>query len=119
MKEKQMTTTNTQKPAATKATPKAKAAAKATTPKAPVEKKMFTVTGRSGQAVFRQFAATMTHAIDVADPKATKPLAKAGQIWAFYANAEKAEAAAGKLRAKGFDVLVTADVKVAAKAVAA
>jgi hypothetical protein len=109
----------TRKPAAVKATPAKAAPAKATTPKTPVEKKTFTATGRSGQAVYRQFAATMTHAIDVADPKSTKPLAKAGQIWAFYSNAEKAKVAADKLIAKGFDVKIVTDVKVAAKAVAA
>jgi hypothetical protein len=104
-----------------KATTPAKAAAKATTktPKAPVEKKTYTATGRSGQAVYRQFAGEMKFAIDVADPKATKPLARAGQIWQMYATEAQAVTAAGKLTAKGYDVVVTSDVKVTAKVVAA
>ena len=43
----------------------------------------------------------MTHAIDVADPSATKPCPKQGQVWQFYTSQEKAQAAADKLTTKG------------------
>lgn len=85
----------------------AKAPAKKAPAKAPATKRMYTATGRSGQAVHRMFAFEAKFAIDVADPKATKPLPKAGQIWQMYATKEQAETAAGKLRAKGYDVVVT------------
>jgi hypothetical protein len=100
-------------PAKAKATPAAKAAKATKAAKPPVEKKLYTATARSGQAVHRMFSFTAAWAIDVADPKATKPLPKAGQIWQMYATKEQAETAAAKLVAKGYDVKI-----VTAKAVA-
>jgi hypothetical protein len=100
-----------------KATPAKKAPAKApakrvsakATTKAPAPaKQMFTAVGRSSQAVFRQFSFDAKFTVDVSDPKAVKPLPKAGQIWAFFATKEKAEAAATRLRGKGYNVLVVA-----------
>jgi len=103
---KQMAAAKQSHPAGKAAPAKAKAKAdKATKP--PAEKKLYTATGRSGQAVYRQFAFDAKFAIDVADPKATKALPKGGQIWAFFATEDKAKAAAAKLVAKGYDVKVT------------
>jgi hypothetical protein len=95
------------KPAATKPVTKKAPAAKAKAAKPAVEKKMYTAQGRSGQRVYRQFAATMTHAVNVAGPKSQKPLALKGHIWQFFVNEEKAKAAAERLIARGYDVVVT------------
>jgi hypothetical protein len=98
---------------ATKAAPAKKApAAKATTEKPSVAKKMWTATGRSGQAVHRMFAGEIVAALDVADPKSEKVLPRGGQIWNFYTDAAKAQAAADRLNGKGYDAVVTTDVKI-------
>src|SRR5262245_9493644 len=109
--------TRREQAASRKAHPAGKAVAKAAPAKAKpaakpaekpaAEKRVYTATGRSGQAVYRSFSTEVTHAIDVADPKASKPLPKAGQIWQMYATKEKAEAAAAKLTAAAYDVVVT------------
>ncbi len=72
------------KPAATNPVAKKAPAAKAKAEKPAAEKKTYSAQGRSGQRVYGQFAATMTHAIDVADPKSEKVLPRTGQIWQFF-----------------------------------
>jgi hypothetical protein len=58
------------------------------------------------------FAGEIVAALDVADPKSEKVLPRGGQIWNFYSSVEKAQAAAERLTAKGYDAVVTTDVKV-------
>jgi hypothetical protein len=106
------------KPAATKPVAKKAPAAMAKAEKPAVEKKMFTATARSGQAVHRLCAFDAKYAIDVADKSSTKPLALAGQVWQLFATEEKAQAAAERLRSRGYDVVITTATPVAKAAVA-
>lgn len=83
-------------------------AKKATTPAPAAEKKFYGAVGRSGQAVRRQFAQAITHAVDVADPKDGKTEhARTGQVWSFFTSEERATAWAAKKIAEGYDAVVT------------
>src|ERR1700738_232861 len=86
-----------QPPAAKKTTRTRKVPApKATAPKPaekPAEKETtytYVVRGRGGIENRRTFSSPRTVAIDVADPNATRPQAKAGLITRLYASEEKA-----------------------------
>jgi hypothetical protein len=84
---KMSTTTETARATETKAPAKTTRAAKAVaTEKAgakAAEKLAFKAQGRGGKVNVRTFTATMTHAVDVADPDGKNAAAKAGLIYRF------------------------------------
>ena len=67
---------------------------------------MYDATGRSRQTWFRSSATRWHFAVDVADPKATKPLPRAGQIWKLFATKEQAEKWAAARQTEGYDAVV-------------
>lgn len=98
------------KTAAKKAPAKKAAPAKPATP----VRYAFTATGRGGVVNIRSFPnPDIAWAVDVADPKATRPAAQAGLVYRMFESKEKAEAFAEKKNAAGYDAIVVAVERVA------
>ena len=72
----------------------------------PLEKHVYTATGRGGVVNARTYPSpSIAWAVDCADPKATCAAAKAGLIYRMFESREKADAFADKKNAKGYDAI--------------
>ncbi|WP_374159103.1 hypothetical protein ACEWX3_07725 [Mycobacterium sp. G7A2] len=67
---------------------------------------VYTATGRDGREARRTSDKVFTHAVDLADPDATRESDRKGKIARFFPNKDRAEAWAETQRADGYDAKV-------------